>query len=127
MAGSKKWYIYQADSTELYAVELDEDTGSAAPLGFQPYTANSADTQLPRGTVMRYVNCVQMSGDGAGYRHRQFPCGSTDAPAFETPGTTININGFDYQVTSSRGEKVRRPIAANSGLQGQNSTVGGST
>ena len=37
MAGSLRWYIYEDDDDNQYAVLLDENVGSFAETGFQPY------------------------------------------------------------------------------------------
>lgn len=125
MAGSRAWYIYTDDDDAEYAVELDEDTGAATDLGFTAYTAGQDVELLPRGMKMRYVNTVQTSGTGAGFRGRPFPCGTTEAPAFANKDATLTINGLSYVVTSTRGEKKRRAQAVATGLSGSSSTVGG--
>ena len=124
MAGSRAWYVYTDDDEEEYGVELDEDTGTLVGLGFTAYTGESALDQLPRGTFMRYINAVQTSGTGAGFRSRSFPCGADDAPLYDGTQTTFTINGLNYAVSSTRGEKSRKPTASPTGLQGTSSTVG---
>lgn len=124
MAGSRAWFIYNDDDGENWGVELDEDTGSLDELGFAPYTGTPPLDQLPRGTHMRYVNAVQTTGDGAGFRYRSFPCGTDTATVFDGTDTTFTINGLSYSVTSTRGERSRKPTATNTGLQGASSTVG---
>lgn len=127
MAGSRAWFIYNDDDGENFGVELDEDTGSLAGLDFTPYTGTPPLDQLPRGTFMRYINAVQTSGAGAGFRYRSFPCGTDTAPLYDGTQTTFTVNGLNYSVTSTRGEKSRKPTANNSGLQGDSPTVGTST
>lgn len=124
MAGSRAWFVYNDDDGEDWGVELDEDTGNLDEFGFTPYTGTPALDQLPRGTFMRYVNAVQTSGDGAGYRYRAFPCGVDTAPVFDGTETTFTVNGLTYAVTSTRGEKSRKPTATNTGLQGDSNVVG---
>lgn len=124
MAGSKKWWIYNDDDGEDWGVELDEDIGSLAGLGFTAYSGTPSLDQLPRGKFMRYVNAVQTSGTGAGFRYRSFPCGTDTAPLYDGTETTFTINGLNYSVTSTRGEKTRTPTAQNSGLKGPSPTVG---
>ena len=125
MAGSRAWFIYVDDDDTEYGVQLDEDTGALEELGFEPYTGTPALTQLPKGTEMRYVNAVQTTGQGAGFRNRPFPCGTPDAPAFSGDAATFEINDLSYAVTSTRGEKSRKPTATNTGLVGESSEVGG--
>lgn len=124
MPGSRAWYVYTDDDDEQYGVELDEDTGSLVGLGFKAYTGAPALDQLPRGTFMRYINAVQTSGAGAGFRSRSFPCGTDKAPLFDGTRTTFTINGLNYAVSSTRGEKSRKPTASPTGLQGASATVG---
>lgn len=124
MAGSRAWYVYNDDDGEDWGVELDEDTGTLAGLAFTPYTGEPDLDQLPRGKFMRYINAVQTSGTGAGFRYRSFPCGTDTAPLYDGSETTFTINGLNYSVTSTRGEKTRTPTANNSGLQGPSPTVG---
>ena len=124
MAGSRAWFIYNDDDGEDWGVELDEDTGNLGAFGFTPYTGSPALDQLPRGTFMRYVNAVQTSGTGAGFRYRSFPCGTDTAPAFDGSTPTFTVSGLSFTVTSTRGEKSRKPTASNSGLQGASAVVG---
>lgn len=125
MAGSRAWYVYVDDDDVEYGVNLDEDTGSLEEFGFEPYTGEPALTQLPKGTEMRYINAVQTTGQGAGFRSRRFPCGTTDAPAFNGDAPTFEVNNLSYSVTSTRGEKSRKPTATNTGLVGNSTEVGG--
>jgi len=125
MAGSRAWYVYTDDDDQEFAVELDEDTGSLTDLGFAAYTPEADVDLLPRGMKMRYVNTVQTSGAGAGYRARPFPCGTTTAAAFANKDATFTVNGLNYVVTSTRGEKKRRAKAVPTGLTGNSPTVGG--
>lgn len=124
MAGSKKWFIYNDDDGENWGVELDEDTGSLVGLDFSPYTGSPSLDQLPRGKFMRYINAVQTSGSGAGFRYRSFPCGTDTAPLYDGTQTTFTVNGLNYAVTSTRGERTRQPTAQNTGLTGASPTVG---
>lgn len=124
MAGSRAWYVYVDDDGNDYGVELDDDTGSLVGLGFTAYTGSPALDQMPKGMYMRYVNAVQTSGTGAGFRYRSFPCGTDEAPIFGGTTATFTINGLNYAVTSTRGERSRKPTANNTGLQGAASIVG---
>ena len=127
MAGSRAWYKYTDDDDAEYAVELDEDTGGLADLGFAAYASGDDIDLLPKGMKMRYVNATQTSGIGAGFRSRPFPCGSTEAPAFANKDATFTINGLSYVVSSTRGEKKRRAKAIATGLSGPSPTVGQGT
>jgi hypothetical protein len=124
MAGSRRWYAYVDDDDEASAVMLDEDTGNLEGLGFEPYTGEPILDLLPKGFRMRYVNAVQTTGAGAGFRYRSFPCGSDDAPIYAGTTPTFEINGLTYAVTSTRGERSRKPTALNTGLTGASPTVG---
>lgn len=124
MAGSRAWFVYVDDEEAEYGVELDEDTGLLDVFGFTAYTGSPALEQLPRGTFMRYVNAVQTSGAGAGFRYRSFPCGTDEAPVYSGATPTFTVNGLTYAVTSTRGEKSRKPTASPTGLTGASPTVG---
>ena len=124
MAGSRAWFIYNDDDGEDYAVNLDEDTGNLEAFDFSPYTGTPPLDPPPRGFRMRYVNAVQTSGDGAGYRYRAFPCGTDTAPVYDGTQATFTVNGLSYAVTSTRGERARKPTATNTGLVGASPIVG---
>lgn len=127
MAGSRRWYVYVDDDDTESAVMLDEDTGTLAGLGFEVYTGTPVLDLLPKGFKMRYVNAVQTSGSGSGFRYRSFPCGTDDADIYSGDVTTFNHNGLTYAVTSTRGERSRKPTVVNTGLVGASPTVGTST
>jgi len=127
MAGSRRWYVYFDDDGEPYGVQLDEDLGNNSGFGFTPVSADVTVDSLPKGTKMRYINAVQTSGDGAGFRYRSFWCGLDNAPLYSGAQTVFSLNGLNYAVTSTRGEKKRKPVALNSGLVGSSPTVGVST
>lgn len=127
MAGSRRWYVYVDDDETESAVMLDEDTGTLAGLGFEVYTGQPVLDLLPKGFKMRYVNAVQTSGSGSGFRYRAFPCGRDDADIYSGDVTTFTHNGLTYAVTSTRGERSRKPTVVNTGLVGASPTVGTST
>jgi len=125
MAGSLAWYEYTADDGTKYGVQLDEDRGGLVGAGFSPLAANFAGTTLPIGTKMRYVNAVRTSGPAAGFRSDAFPCGTLAAGIFTGATATWTANGISYSRSSARGETRRVPKAANTGLVGKSSQVGG--
>lgn len=127
MAGSRAWFVYTDDDDTQSAVLLDEDTGTLAGLGFTPYTGETPLDPLPKGFKMRYVNAVQTSGSGAGFRYRAFPCGTDESDIYNGTTPTFTLNGLTYATTSTRGERSRRPTATNTGLVGASPTVGTST
>ena len=127
MAGSRRWYVYTDDDDNEWAVLLDEDTGNLQGLEFTPITTASDLDTLPRGLTMRKVNAVQTSGAGAGFRYRSFPAGTDTAPLYAGTLNVFTLNGLTYQVTSTKGEKARRPHGTNTGLVGASPTVGAST
>lgn len=124
MAGSRAWFVYVDDDENQYAVNLDEDTGRLAGFGFTAYTGSTPLDPPPVGFKLRYVNAVQTSGSGAGFRYRRFPCGTDDAAIYAGTISTFTINGLTYATTSTRGEKSRRPVAVPTGLIGASPTVG---
>lgn len=127
MAGSRSWFVYQDDDENEYAVELDEDLGGLPSAGFTAYSGSPALTLPPKGLKMRYVNAVQTTGSGAGFRSRRVHCGTTEATLYGGTTTTFELNGLSYAVTSKRGERQRLPTALPTGLIGQSPTVGIST
>lgn len=124
MAGSRRWYVYVDDDGTDSAVMLDEDTGNLTGLGFAEYSGQPVLDLLPKGFKMRYVNAVQTSGTGSGFRYRSFPCGTDDAAIYSGDTATFTINGLTYAVTSTRGERSRKPTVLNTGLIGPSPTVG---
>lgn len=124
MAGSRAWFVYVADDDTNYAVELDEDSGSINTAGFTPYTGEPALDLPPQGFKMRYVNAVQTTGDGAGFRSRRIYCGTSQADLYDGTSTTVEVNDLQYAVSSTRGERMRKPKALPTGLQGQSAIVG---
>lgn len=127
MAGSLAWFVYTSDDDTEYAVLLDEDTGNFEETGFTPYTGETLLDLLPKGFRMRYVNAVQRTGAAAGFRSRQVACGTAEAGLFSGETSSFILNNLGYSVTSTRGERSRRPSASNSGLIGSSPTVGVST
>jgi len=127
MAGSRRWFVYTDDDDQLNAVQLDEDLGNNEEFGFEPYTGEPVMDLLPKGFRMRYVNAVQTTGAGAGFRYRSFPCGQAESGVYSGETSTFQVNGLTYAVTSTRGEKGRKPVALNTGLIGSSPTVGTST
>lgn len=124
MAGSRSWFIYEDDDENQYAVEMDEDLAGVEGSGFVAYSGAEALTLPPKGLRMRYVNAVQTSGSGAGYRSRRVFCATTEATLYGGTTTTFELNGLNYSVTSKRGERARIPTATNTGLVGESNTVG---
>lgn len=127
MAGSRSWFNYTADDGTLYAVEMDDDVGALNVAGFTPYTGTAPLKLLPQGSRMRYVNAVQTTGTGAGFKSRRIPVGLATAPLYTGTTTTVTLNGFVYAVSSTRGERSRKPKVVNTGLVGSSSQVGGAT
>jgi len=125
MAGSRAWFNYVSDNGVAYAVELDEDAGTLAAFGFTAYTDGAPHTTLPSGYKMRYVNASQISGNGAGFVSRQFSIGTPTTQLYTGATSLFSVNNLNYAVSSSKGEKQRRPKAANTGLVGNSPTVGG--
>lgn len=127
MTGSRKWAIYEDDDGNEYGVQLDDDTANNVALGFSPYTGTPPLDKMPKGSRMRYVNVVQTSGAAAGLRYRSFPCGKPEATAFGGTATTFTHNALQYAVTSTVGERFKKPVSFNTGLVGSSATVGQSS
>ena len=116
MSGTRSWYNYLSDNGVTYAVELDGDTGNLVALGFTAYAGTAATTPLPQGWEMRHINAVKMSGEGAGFISRRFPCGKPTAPVYAGTASVLTRDEVLYAVSSTRGEKQRRPKAGETGL-----------
>lgn len=116
MAGSMKWVRYVADNGVTYSVRMDESNSIAG--GFADQKSGESTNELPKGTVMRYVNVLH----GASGTRRRLYLG-TPANALKNgglvklvvySGTTATVQ--DFQVTSYRGEKKRAVFAADTAL-----------
>jgi hypothetical protein len=127
MAGSRRTFVYVDGDENAYAVVLDEDVGNNQLFGFEPYTGTPVLDPPPQGFRMRYINAVQTTGAGAGFRYRKFACGSEESDLYSGDVSVFTVNGLTYSVTSTRGERSRRPTATNTGLVGSSPTVGTST
>lgn len=127
MAGSLKWFVYTSDDEQQYAVLLDEDVGNFIETGFTEYLGDTPLDTLPSGMKMRYVNAVQRTGAAAGFRYRKVYCGTVQSDLFSGDISNFILNNLGYTVTSTRGERSRKPVSGNSGLIGSSPTVGVST
>lgn len=127
MAGSRAWFNYVSDNGITYAIELDENLGLLEGAGFTAYTGGTLRTLLPQGMKPRYVNAVQVDGDGGGFKSRQFPMGTAEAALYLGTASTFLYNGFQYAVSSKRGEQARLPKALPTGLTGDSQLVGESS
>lgn len=127
MAGSRAWYVYSSDDGNQYAVELDEDAATINTAGFTVYSGQVVLPLMPKGMKMRYVNAIQSTGAGAGFRSRRIFCGTTESALFSGTAATVTVNGMNYVVSSTRGERQRKPKAAPTGLVGASPVVGGTT
>lgn len=108
MAGSLKWMVYQQDNGAECAMRIDESNGEQG--GFTDVTTDGTPPECPKSLKPRYVNGVDANGGG------RLLIGD---PANElyTDGGTFTANGRTFSITSSRGEKGRRVIAADTGVQ----------
>lgn len=124
MAGSNMWFAYTADSGLQYAVKLDESNAKAA--GFPVYdpAVTGAVPPLPRGMKMRYANCVR----GLIRRKIYIPSLTSEfwtdgsltinLPDFQSSvgGVQINPAGYAFAISSTVGQKFRRPFVGDTGL-----------
>lgn len=107
MAGSIKWMVYTKDDLSTCAMRVDESNGEQG--GFADVTADGAPDECPKSLKPRYVNGVDASGGG------RLIIGDPTNALYVTGGT-FTANGRTFSVTSSRGEKARKVIAADTGL-----------
>lgn len=111
MAGSIKWMVYTSDTGALYAVKHDESNGDLT--GFLDFGgATGASNVIPKGFRMRGVNLISQDGKS----RRRLEVGDPTNDLFTGESGVITLNGINYQVTSTYGEKAVRPFALDTGL-----------
>jgi len=111
MAGSLKDMIYTADDGSKFFVRIDESNGEAA--GFADVTeAGVPSVGLPRGLQMRYVNAISVTNP----RTKRLYVGTATNDLFTGATSVIGIDGENFVVSSSRGEKRRRARNVDTGL-----------
>lgn len=124
MAGSRRFFQYTSDSGITYAVEIDEENGELADLGFTAI-ATGGNGPLVQGRVlqassrrplrMRYINCVAINADGDTVR-RQFWSGTNNNDLFRGNVLTFSLGGLTWSVTSTRGEERQSIPVTDTGL-----------
>lgn len=112
--GSRRWFQYNGDRGLTYAVQLDESTYENADLGFGGVEAG-ADGPVANGRViaatgslplaMRYVNLAHVNTDGYTERRTAY-VGSLTAPAFNGSISVVTIDGVDWSISSTRGQRT---------------------
>lgn len=107
MAGSRKWMVYTLDSGDTCALKVDESNGEQG--GFADVTADGAPALCPQGLKPRYVNGIDASGGGT------LKIGDPTLPLY-LDGGTWTANGRTFSVTSSRGEKLPKVVAIDTGV-----------
>lgn len=121
MSGSLKWFSYQADSGQTYAVLNDESKGEATLTtgGTALSVVFGGITDLPRGLKPRYVNAYNINNPR---QKAQFKISTIANYASINSSTEIieaagdGTTAITWRVTSKRGEKTRLPITADTGL-----------
>lgn len=103
--GSRKWMGYTANDGTVLGVKIDESNGEQ--LGFVDVTdTNVGDMQpLPSGFKMRYLNCVLVGGTNNETIRRKFNVGTLAAFNAAIAARKITIDGEDWGISSTRGEK----------------------
>lgn len=117
MSGSRKWMLYESDDGTRYVVEIDEGNGEA--LGFADYTGGLGESTqlLPKGFQMRYINTRTATGV-----RRRFWVGTATTDQYTGVAPSVTIDGVTYNVSSTRGEKRRTPIAIDTEQQDGDAT-----
>jgi hypothetical protein len=121
MAGSLKWFSYQADSGQTYAVLNDESKGEAtlSTGGSALSTVFGGITDIPRGITPRYVNAHDTTNPA---RRARFKISTIANYANITSATEIleaagdGTTATTWKVTSKRGETSRLPGSGDTGL-----------
>jgi hypothetical protein len=103
MTGNRRWFIYESDAGDRYLVDLDEDIGDSN--GFDRFGFDSPNLpMLPKGFQMRAINAKSQIDS----RRRVVPVGKADHPRYNGTSRDFQMLGNFWNITSIRGEKVRR-------------------
>lgn len=109
MVGSRRYFQYTSDAGVDYAVDLDESIYETAALGFGQIQAAGtpvlmASSETPLG--MRRINLVRVDGTET-LRKTVFVGTNAQLGALLAAGT-VTIDGNEWGISSTRGERVRR-------------------
>lgn len=111
MAGSVKWMNYTADDGTAYSTLIDESNGIL--FGFTDVGGATASAEvMPKYLKMRRVNLKSADGKA----NRSVPVGSVTNDYFTGVSSVVTLNGINYNVTSTTGEKRRRAYSLDTGL-----------
>lgn len=111
MAGSRKWFDYEADDSTLYAIEMDESNGVAAG-----NTALTSAAQLPlprrmepRHIIAEWVN-AGTTGQGTGITRRKIVYG--DRATFDALAYGATVSLPEYQAVAGVGQTTPNVMRA---------------
>lgn len=105
--GSKRWFGYESNAGEDFAVQLDESVYETADLGFTAVAANalpiSATGRLP--FKLRRVACYRVEGQDT--LRTDFFVGTEAALAAIVTAKTITVGGVVWNASKAFGEEVK--------------------
>lgn len=122
MAGSRKWFVYETDSSDTFAIERDESNTEAVNDGDNDYTgASTATYAIPRNVKPRVG--VYENADGSIRRNivvlTQANFGSLET---DKPSITDAVSSQTLNLRGKVGERIRLPFAADTALNDGDAT-----
>lgn len=118
MTGSLKWFNYQSDDDEEFAVLRDESAGEATAGGIALLSAYSTGRSTPSTLRPRYLNCSLSTNAAV---RKRFVVGDPTVFNSITGSSTITeaaggqAAGGTWRVHSKRGEQERFPQTGDGG------------
>lgn len=99
--GKRGKFGYVADNGAQYRIRTDVDLGAAG--GMEPVTSGQ---DRPTNLQCRYLN-IQLVDGNTTYRKRLICKDAGEAPYVNNLGSTVLIDGVNWEVTGKVGEKLR--------------------
>lgn len=116
MAGSNKWFLYTTDSTTQFAIYRDESNIEAVngAVGDYPDTGSTVQFALPTNVKARIASYANPTNTIV----RNVVCLTPAIFNAIAPGATITdaVSGATLTLRSKRGETIKLPKGADTGL-----------
>jgi len=105
MPGSRRWFGYEADNGDNFAVELDESTYESANLGFGGVGAGATliTASSTRPLAMRRVNVLRVANNET--IRGQFYVGTRDDYDTLLASGVLTVGGTSWQIKRGVGEQ----------------------
>lgn len=114
MTDSRRWFRYEADNGNAYAVELDESNSETTIGGAAAFSnLSGGEGLLPGRFKMRYLNAYDQANP---LRRRRFFVGTAAAFGAISSQSTIVSGSITWVITSTRGERAAMPARSDTGL-----------